>query len=129
MTSKQPLPELDAFTTQLSELAHNWGFKRIHGRIWAQLFLSQRPLDAADLIQQLDISKALVSISMRELLDIKAVVDVGRSDRGTHLYRANEDLNAITLAVLKKREQEMLKTAQAALDALKKTGPEMSTLR
>jgi HTH-type transcriptional regulator, glycine betaine synthesis regulator len=127
MSAALPFPELEKFTTQLSELAHNWGFKRIHGKIWAQLFLSERPLDAADLIAQLDISKALVSISIRELLEVKAVEDVGRSLRGTHLYRANADLNEIALQVMRKRERALISSAQEALQALKQTGGE--TLR
>lgn len=118
MSESKQLPELDALSTQLGELIHNWGFKRIHGRIWSRLFLSTRPLDAADLIEQLDISKALVSISLRELLDLKAVQEAGRSDRGTNLFRANQDLNAIYLEVLKQRERRMLKTTHATLASL-----------
>ena len=107
--------QLTELSHKLGDLIHNWGFKRIHGRIWTRLFLSTRPLDAADLIQQLDISKALVSISLRELLDVKAVEDVGRSARGTNLFRANGNLQAIYLEVLKKRERMMLEQTSAAL--------------
>ena len=110
--------ELAELSHRLGELIHNWGFKRIHGRIWTRLFLSTRPLDAADLIQQLDISKALVSISIRELLDLKAVEEVGRSARGTNLYRANGNLNEIYLQLLRRREQPMLEQTSAALSVL-----------
>ncbi len=119
-------PQLDQLSHQIGELIHNWGFKRIHGRIWSRLFLSTRPLDAADLIQQLDISKALVSISLRELMEVKAVVEVGRSARGTNLFRANQDLSSIFLEVLDKRERKMLETTTAALSAL--TGLDAATL-
>jgi DNA-binding transcriptional regulator GbsR (MarR family) len=110
--------ELTALSHQLGELIHNWGFKRIHGRIWTRLFLSTRPLDAADLIQQLDISKALVSISLRELVELKAIQEVGRSARGTNLYRANGDLKEIYLELLRRREREMLEQTAAALSLL-----------
>lgn len=110
--------QLDALSTKVGDLIHNWGFKRIHGRIWTRLFLSSRPLDAADLIEQLDISKALVSISLRELLEVKAVEEVGRSGRGTNLFRANQNLNEIYLETLKKRERDMLSETTATLKAL-----------
>ncbi len=110
--------ELTELSQRLGDLIHNWGFKRIHGRIWTRLFLSTRPLDAADLIQQLDISKALVSISIRELLELKAVEEVGRSARGTNLYRANDDLNAIYLELLRQRERKMIAETTAALTML-----------
>ena len=115
MTQNQQLTDLSQC---LSELVHNWGFKRIHGRIWTRLFLSTRPLDAADLIQQLDISKALVSISIRELLDLKAVEEVGRSARGTNLFRANGNLGEIYLQLLRQREQKQLEQTSAALSML-----------
>jgi|GEM_PF-1177505 len=111
----QPRAELTELSQKLGDLIHNWGFKRIHGRIWTRLFLSNRPLDAADLIEQLDISKALVSISLRELIDVKAVLEAGRSARGTNLYRANGNLQAIYLEVLKMRERAMLEQTAAAL--------------
>lgn len=111
-------PALTDLSLKLGELVHNWGFKRIHGRIWTRLFLSSRPLDAADLIEQLDISKALVSISLRELLDLRAVEDCGRSARGTNLYRANGNLNEIYLSLLKNRERMMLEQTSAALSTL-----------
>ncbi len=116
--SKQQRPEIEEFSYKLGELVHKWGFKRIHGRIWSRLFLSARPLDAADLIEQLDISKALVSISLRELLDFNAVEEVGRSERGTNLFRANSDLQSIYMAVLKQREQRLITETRAALSVL-----------
>jgi len=118
MLDVSQLPELEKLTDQMSELVHNWGFKRIHGKIWSLLYLSERPLDAADLITQLKISKALVSISVRELLDAGAVTEVGRSQRGTHLFRANTDITSIAMEVLRKREKMMLEATAAALNDL-----------
>lgn len=127
MSDVKAFPELEKLTEQMSELVHNWGFKRIHGKIWSLLYLSERPLDAADLISQLQISKALVSISVRELLDAGAVKDVGRSQRGTHLFRANTDIAAIAFEVLRKRERDMLAKTQDALTAL--AGIQAETLK
>ncbi len=118
MLTSTMLPPLDAFSDQFGELVHNWGLKRIHGRIWSRLFLSNRPLDAADLIKQLDISKALVSISVRELLAIKAVKEAGRSERGTNLFRANENLQEVYFEVLKQREHRTLQETQRVLSTL-----------
>jgi DNA-binding transcriptional regulator GbsR (MarR family) len=110
--------ELNDFSDQFGNLMHNWGFKRIHGRIWSRLFISSRPLDAADLIEALNISKALVSISLRELLNVKAVEEVGRSSRGTNLFRANADLSSVYLEVLKQRERKMLEMTSTSLHSL-----------
>lgn len=45
-----------------------WGFKRIMGRTWAMLYLSDEPLTAADLSRKLQISAGSVSMTMSELL-------------------------------------------------------------
>lgn len=127
MTIPSPLPTLDQTLNQtlerMSDLFHLWGFKRIHGKIWALLALSKRPLDAADLIRKLDISKALVSISIRELLEIHAVLDVGKSSRATRLYEANLNLQEIAYFVLKTRELVVIHEIQSALEVLREAEP------
>jgi DNA-binding transcriptional regulator GbsR (MarR family) len=119
MTNYKNLPEMQNVAEQIGEFIHYWGFKRIHGRIWSHLFLSKRPLDASDLVTQLRISKALVSISLRELMEYDVVRDVGKSERGTNLYSVNSDLLGVVSTVLREREKRLLariEGAQAALD-------------
>jgi DNA-binding transcriptional regulator GbsR (MarR family) len=107
-------PEMQELSDQIGEFIHYWGFKRIHGKIWTHLFLAKAPLDAADLVRQMKISKALVSISLRELLEYDVIQDVGKSPRGTRLYRTNPDILTVILSVLRQREKRMLSRIQAA---------------
>lgn len=44
-----------------------WGFKRNMGRMWCVLYLSSRPLSAADLGQALSLSTGAVSMTLAEL--------------------------------------------------------------
>ncbi len=104
MKREGSLPELEDLADQIGEFIHYWGFKRIHGRIWTHIYLAAKPLDAADLVRQMKISKALVSISLRELIDFEVIEEVGKSSRGTHLYRANPDILKVILSVLRQRE-------------------------
>jgi len=46
-----------------------WGFKSIHGRIWALLALSRDPVSQAELSRTLGVSRALVSGAIAELLE------------------------------------------------------------
>lgn len=124
MTTASTFPELEMVLDQMSDFLHNWGFKRIHGKMWALLALSERPLDAADMMSALSISKALVSISIRELLDVKAVMDVGRSARGTRLYEANRDLKEIAYHVLRTREIPLLEQLHSTLQRVREATPE-----
>ena len=51
----------------VGSLMELWGFRRQLGRIWAVLFLSERPLAAPELCERLQISTGLLSMSLAEL--------------------------------------------------------------
>lgn len=113
----------------LEELAENvgafiefWGFKNVHGRLWTFLLLADRPLDASDLIQRLQVSKALVSMTLADLLEHRVIEEAGKSDRGTQLYRPNPDLLDVIGNVLKHRERRMIARVLGSIRALKALG-------
>ncbi len=101
-------PELEDFAIQIGYFMEYWGFKKVHGQIWVHLYLSKKPLDAADLMQRLSISKALVSISLKELLDFGVIIEAGKSDKGTRIYRAFDDITKPILDTIRRRERRML---------------------
>ncbi|MGE0632425.1 MAG: GbsR/MarR family transcriptional regulator [Pseudobdellovibrionaceae bacterium] len=101
-------PELEDLAENIGEFIEYWGFKRIHGRIWTHLFLANKPLDAGELIQRLKVSKALVSMSLSELIGYEVVLEAGKSERGTLLYRANDKVIDVILSVLRRREKRMM---------------------
>lgn len=124
MRQEGTLPEMQDLAEQVGEFIHYWGFKRVHGRIWTHLYIAQKPLDAADLVRQMKISKALVSISLRELLEFEVIEEVGKSSRGTHLYRTNPDILKVILSVLRQREKRILSRIHSAQESLEKTSKE-----
>lgn len=108
-------PEIQELADQVGKFIHYWGFKQVHGRIWTHLYLSSEPLDAADLMERLDISKALVSISVADLLEYDVILEAGKSQDSTQLYRANPDLMTVIMRVLREREKKMLAQAATAV--------------
>ena len=124
MRQEGTLPEMQDLAEQVGEFIHYWGFKRVHGRIWTHLYVAQKPLDAADLVRQMKISKALVSISLRELLEFEVIEEVGKSSRGTHLYRTNPDVLKVILSVLRQREKRILSRIHSAQESLEKASKE-----
>ena len=121
---KPSLTEIENLSEQVGEFVYYWGFKRIQGKIWAHLFLANRPLDAADLISRLQISKALISITMRELLDLEMVMDAGKSAKGTQLYSANPDIMRVLTHVLQNRERRTFARMQVAQENLNRLNPD-----
>lgn len=112
--SKTIPSEMREFADQVGEFIQHWGFKKVHGRIWTHLFLSPEALDAGEIRKRLSISKALVSMSLSELLEYDVIEVTGKSSRGTLIYRANKDVMGVILNVLKLRERRMLSRILAA---------------
>jgi DNA-binding transcriptional regulator GbsR (MarR family) len=116
--------ELDEFAEQVGAFIQYWGFKQIHGKIWSHLFLSSRPLDAAELIGRLGVSKALISISIKELLSYRVIEKAGRSSMRTQLYQANPEVISVICGVLRQRERAMLMRIRQSFKRLQGLGPE-----
>ena len=112
-------PELQEVVEQIGEFIEYWGFKNVHGRIWAHLYLAETPLDASDLIDRLQISKALVSMSISDLMEYDVVQVAGKSERGTVTYIANPNVTSVVLGVIRKRERRLLSHIAAATKVLK----------
>ncbi len=93
-----------------------WGFRRQLGRIWAVLFLSERPLAAPELCERLDISTGLLSMSLSELRDWGVVRGVAvEGDRKEH-YRAETNVWRLVAHVLREREKKRVEDALAAFE-------------
>ena len=117
--------ELQDLAIQVGRMIHYWGFKEVHGRIWTHLFLAKSPLDAAEIMKRLSISKALVSISLADLLKYEVILEAGKSAQGTLLYRASPEVGTVILRVLRQREQKMLAQTMAAFEQVRKLAPEV----
>lgn len=112
-------PELEDVASQIGEFIEYWGFKNVHGRIWTHLFLSDHPLDAGELVDRLHISKALVSMSISDLLEYDVIQIAGKGPRGTVTYRANPDVTTVITNILRKRERRMLSRTSSAVRLLR----------
>jgi DNA-binding transcriptional regulator GbsR (MarR family) len=121
------IPEVDYLADLIGEFIEYWGFKRLHGKIWLNLYLNQHPLDAASLMKRLSVSKALISISIKDLLEYSVIKEEGLSPEGTRLYSANPDLNDVINHVLRQREKVLMGKIQAAFTQLKEMSPNQLT--
>ena len=92
----------------IGDFIRYWGFRRIHGQIWTQIFLSQKALSGAELTRSLKVSKALVSPALKELLKHKLIFEQ-RIDAKTKAYTANPDVLGVIRNVLVRREAQLIK--------------------
>jgi len=110
--------ELKALEETVGHFMHYWGFKKIHGRIWVHLFTSSIALDSSELMQRLRVSKGLMSLAIRDLLEHNVILPDHSGRHGTTYYRANPDLHGVITGVLRKRELPMLEESRKSCLAL-----------
>src|SRR5512138_3016368 len=93
-----------------------WGFRRQLGRIWAVLFLSERPLAAPELCDRLHISTGLLSMSLAELRRWGVVRSVEiPGDRKEH-FEPETNVWKLVARVLREREKRAVEGALAAFE-------------
>lgn len=92
-----------------------WGFRAIHGRVWALLALTDRPLAQIDIASLLGVSRALVHSAVTELEAWGLVRRTGDNRRAP--IEAETDVWPIILSVLRQREWVMLEEVRLSLDA------------
>ena len=106
----------------IGEFIEYWGFKKIHGKIWALVFLSEAPVDANYLMKNLGVSKSLVSMSIKDLLHYN-VIQEAPDKKSTVKYVSNKDLATVITDVLMAREAKMLLKIKASCELVKRLEP------
>jgi DNA-binding transcriptional regulator GbsR (MarR family) len=101
-------PELLELADQVGRFMEYWGFKKIHGHLWVHIYLAKKPLDATTLVRRLRVSKALVSLASRDLLNYNVIRVVGQGERGRIFFESNPDLIKVISSVLRMRERKLL---------------------
>ncbi len=112
-----PLQRVDlAVADAVGALMELWGFRRQLGRVWAVLFLSDRPLAAPELCARLEISTGLLSMSLAELRRWGVVRPVEvPGDRKEH-YEPETNVWRLVARVLREREQRAVEGALATFE-------------
>jgi HTH-type transcriptional regulator, glycine betaine synthesis regulator len=102
---------------------HFWGFKRPMGRIWTLLYLSNRPLGAAELGEQLQMSSGAVSMALGELEKWGAIARSWVPGERRDYFVAEPSVWKMVARVFRERElglvrdfQDTLKHAISAID-------------
>jgi DNA-binding transcriptional regulator GbsR (MarR family) len=124
-------PEAEDVADLVGQFIEYWGFKRIHGRIWTCLFLSPRALTATDLVDRLQVSKALISLSLSELLEFQVIEETPERPAGPGRrkgYRVNPRITEVITQVLRGREQRLLGRIAASITTLARS-PEDELIR
>ena len=103
----------------IGRLIEFWGFKRNMGRLWAILYLSDRPLSAPEIQERLQLSSGAVSMTLNELTRWGVVKKVWiQGERRDH-YAAEGNFWKMISRVFNERERvEVLDAIDIMEDAI-----------
>lgn len=103
------------FVLQWGDLGKQWGVSRSVAQIHALLYLSDVPMTAEAIADQLAMARSNVSTSLRELLDWKLIRRVPvMGDRREH-FAAEQDIWAMVTCIAAGRKAREIDPAEAAL--------------
>ncbi|MBC7467025.1 MAG: hypothetical protein H7256_13635 [Bdellovibrio sp.] len=108
MKSKDQTLNLRKLSLSVGQFIRYWGFRRIHGAIWTQVYLSNTPLSCTDLATRLALSKSLVSPALEELCKFKLIQEAPAPNEKTKVYVAIDNISDVIQHILKTREAKIL---------------------
>ena len=106
--AQQMNKEFQALSLSIGNFIRYWGFRRVHGAIWTQLYFSRVPLSCTQLVKNLSLSKALISPALEELCGHKLIEQVSSSNDKTKNYQAVSNVSDVIKNMVKGREKMML---------------------
>ncbi len=106
------------FYLHWGKMARNWGISRTMGEIHALLYITAREWSAEDIMEELEISRGNVSMTLRELVNWQLVYRVHRRGERREFYIAEHDVWTIFNRILVERKRREFDPTIAALDQL-----------
>lgn len=103
------------FILNWSKIGTRWGINRTVAQVHALLYVSERPLNADEIMETLSVSRSNVSNSLKELQSwglVRAVRGLG--DRRDH-FEAVDDVWSMCLVILDERKRREIDPAVEAL--------------
>ena len=92
-----------------------WNFRPSTGRVWACLYLSPRPLTAAEIVEETGLSVGSVSMTLQELRRWGVANESGRSS-GRRCFEAETDVVRMVTRVFREREFQLVKETVEKLE-------------
>ncbi len=109
----------------IGDLMAFWGFQRSHGRIWALVFLAERPLHAGEVAEILDLSAGQVSMSLRDLEHWGVIHAERQAGQRRTVFLAETNLFKMVARVFREREldqvRRLARVLQSAREELERT--------
>lgn len=118
----QLAPLIQTFVLHFGEMGSRWGINRTVGQIYALLFLSDRPLNAEEIVEALGVSRSNVSMGLKELETWRLVRKRHLpNDRRDHFDTPGDVWEILRILAEERRKREVDPTLSMLRDILMET--------
>jgi len=100
--------EVYVLADQIGDFIQYWGFRKVEGKLWTHIFLADSPLNAEELMARTGISKAMLSLSLGELLKYDVIRKAYPDRERGQAYVINPNVMEVISNVLRTRERQLL---------------------
>src|SRR5688500_17356599 len=94
-----------------------WGFKRNMGRLWAMLYLENRPLSAAEIGDRMSLSAGAVSMLVGEMQEWGAIRKTWVPGERREYFEPETSIWKMVSRVFRERELVWIQTAAESFEA------------
>jgi DNA-binding transcriptional regulator GbsR (MarR family) len=110
--------KINTLIDDIGNFIEYWGFRKIHGRIWAIIYIANKPLSTPEIVDRLSVSKGLVSIAISELLKHNLIERVGQVKFGGITYMTTLSPGEVVREIIKTRELALFNKIEVNLNDL-----------
>ncbi len=100
-------------------LGTGWGINRTMAQIHALLLVSQEPLSADDIMNELQISRGNTNMNVRELMDWGIVEKILKPGERKEFFVAEKDIWKVAMRIIKERKRKEVEPIIKVLGELK----------
>ena len=110
-------PKLEAFVSHFGEMGSRWGMTRTVGQIYALLMVTEKPINADDLVEALSISRSNVSMGLKELQSWRLIKPIHFAGDRKEYYETPDDIWEVARIIFEERRKRELEPTLTMLRA------------
>lgn len=98
-------PLVQSFVFHFGEMGSRWGINRTVGQIYALIYLSEKPLNADQLVEALGFSRSNIAMGIKELVSMKLVMLRHIPNDRKDYYVTHEEIWEIVRNLIEERKK------------------------
>lgn len=118
----------DKFILHWGEMGTRWGINKTMAQVHALLFITETPLSAEDIMEELQISRGNASMSLRELMNWGVVTKMHLKGERKEYYSTEKDVWEFIKIIARERKKREVDPTVATLREILAILPENNVL-